>query len=167
MRLYSEDALEDSPLSRLYDEWGPRLYRYALLVLGNAAAAEDAVQETFLHLTRVAGRRAPAMQPPYAIRAVRNQCFSMLRRRRLALVDTPVLEAVAPDASEEERLMIEQALRELPIEQREVVFLRTFEGCTFQEIATVCDISINTAASRYRYALANLRRLLSPSGEFR
>ena len=45
-------------------------------------------------------------------------------------------------------------------EQREVVYLHVFEGMTFQQIAGTSGESINTIASRYRYALARLRELV-------
>ena len=62
----------------------------------------------------------------------------------------------------------EEGLRlAFPPEQREVVFLKVFEGMTFQEIADLCGTSITTAASRYRYALGTLRRVLEPSVEQR
>jgi RNA polymerase sigma-70 factor (ECF subfamily) len=48
-------------------------------------------------------------------------------------------------------------MRSLPPEQREVVHLKVFEGLTFQEIADLAGESINTVASRYRYALEKLR----------
>ena len=44
----------------------------------------------------------------------------------------------------------------------EVLALKAFEGLTFHEIAALLSISPNTAASRYRYALARLRELLAP-----
>ena len=158
-------SLPDSLLGELYDEFGPRLYRYALLILADAAAAEDAVQETFYELARVAGQRPDVVNVAYATRAIRNRCFSLLRRRRRAPSPiAPLLEPCVPGASEEERLMLEQALRALPLEQREVVLLKVYEGMTLQEIATLCDVSINTIASRYRYALAALRRTLAPGG---
>jgi DNA-directed RNA polymerase specialized sigma24 family protein len=50
------------------------------------------------------------------------------------------------------------------------VFLKVFEGLTFQEIGAHCDVSLNTAASRYRYALASLRAVLDerpPEGGYR
>jgi RNA polymerase sigma-70 factor (ECF subfamily) len=149
----------------LYDEHGRRLYRYALLILGDTSAAEDAVQETFYHLARRARRDASAVTFSYASRAVRNECYSMLRRRRVRRhADVVLLVTLAADATEDERLIVEQALTMLPVEQREVIFLKAFEGLTFQEIADVCAISLNTAASRYRYALDTLRRVLAPSG---
>jgi RNA polymerase sigma-70 factor, ECF subfamily len=62
-------------------------------------------------------------------------------------------------------MLIDDALKRLPPEQREVVYLKVFEGLTFQEIADRCGISINTAGSRYRYATDALRRALAPSDQ--
>jgi RNA polymerase sigma-70 factor, ECF subfamily len=138
-----------------------RLYRYALLILGDEAAAEDAMQETLYGIARIVRRNPEAATAPYAIRALRNQCFSMLRRRKRS-AGTPrrLLEPFAPDASEEERLMLDEVLRQLPIEQREVVYLKVFDGMTFLEIAALQGAGINTIASRYRYAMTALRKAL-------
>ncbi|MGY8716457.1 MAG: RNA polymerase sigma factor, partial [Verrucomicrobiia bacterium] len=50
----------------------------------------------------------------------------------------------------------------LPSEQREVVVLKVWGGLTFAQIAEQLDLSANTAASRYRYALTKLREALNP-----
>ena len=62
-------------------------------------------------------------------------------------VAVSLLEPQAPGSSEEERLLVESALRALPPEQREVVHLKMFEGLTFQEIGERCGVSLNTAGS--------------------
>jgi RNA polymerase sigma-70 factor (ECF subfamily) len=156
------ELLTNQTIAELYDAYGPRLYRYAALILGDRAAAEDAVQDTFVHVAR-AFRDKPGDTASFGYLAttVRNTCYSMLRAnvRRGRFVE-PIIEQASPQATEEERLMLEQALRALPVEQREVVYLKVFEGLTFQEIAGRCGISINTAASRYRYATQALRRML-------
>jgi RNA polymerase sigma-70 factor, ECF subfamily len=154
-------------IGRLYDRLGPALHRYAVMILADPSAAADAVQQVFVSLLR--SRGALDSDERYLRRAVRNECYSVLRRRRRDIVtpiDAPLLEAVsAADDRPDERLAIEQAMRELPAEQREVVHLKVFEGMTFQEIAVVTDDSINTVASRYRYAMEKLRdRLGSRSG---
>ena len=53
-------------------------------------------------------------------------------------------------------------MERLPDEQREVVIFIIFNELTFAEIATILEISQNTAASRYRYALGALRKSLQP-----
>jgi RNA polymerase sigma-70 factor (ECF subfamily) len=56
--------------------------------------------------------------------------------------------------------LVADALARVPEDQREVVILKLFEGLTFREIASVCDESIPTVASRYRYGVDKLRGLL-------
>jgi len=149
---------DDEWIGQLYDRYGAALYRYAVMVLADPAAAADAVQGVFVGLLR---RRAPPeYDERYLRRAVRNECFSALRRRRrdVLAASTPILEPLeAARDRPDERIAIERALRELPPEQREVVHLKVFEGMTFHEIADATGESINTVASRYRYAIDKLR----------
>jgi RNA polymerase sigma factor (sigma-70 family) len=124
------------------------------------------VQDAFVQLA-IALRRDPPPVVSYAYIAaiVRNGCYDILRRRRRRAADPSLwIECEAPDATEEERLIVDTALAALPPEQREVIYLKVFEGLTFQEIADRCGISINTASSRYRYAAAALRRTLRTTG---
>lgn len=159
------DAPSDR-LAHLYDQFAGTLFRYAAMLLADRAAAADAVHQVFLRLTKSgACERGPGPGEPYLRRAVRNECYSLLRARRRDLligVDTQLLELVAGEEDRTpDRLAIEQAFRGLPPEQREVVHLRVWEGMTFQEIADVTGESLNTAASRYRYATEKLRAILT------
>lgn len=151
-----EDA--ESLVGRLYDIHGPALYRYALMLLADAAGAEDVVHQVFATILR--HRPRIDNEAHYLRRAVRNECYTALRRRR-AWRECPLIESRDGSGSPEERLALEQAIRELPPEQREVVHLHAFEGLTFQEIADAADTSINTVAARYRYALAKMREKLN------
>ena len=113
-----------SLVGRLYDTHGASLYRYAVLLLADPVAAEDAVQQVFTTILRQRPRRDN--EANYLRRAVRNECYSFLRRRRRhgevvaagALLE-PVVEGVAPD----ERIALERAIRDLSPEQREVIEL--------------------------------------------
>ena len=58
-----------------------------------------------------------------------------------------------------------RGLRELPVEQREVVVLKIWHGLTFASIAGMMSISPNTVAGRYRYGLQKLRRSLNKWSE--
>lgn len=146
----------------LYDTYGVSLYRYAVLLLGDPVAAEDAVHQVFAAILR---------QPPrfeneahYLRRAVRNECYSHLRQRQRQselVASGAILEPLVEDVAHIERIALERAIRDLPLEQREVIYLHVFEGLTFQEIADEAAASINTVTARYRYALAKLREILT------
>lgn len=149
-------------LGHLYDRHAASMYRYAVMLLADRDGAADAVQQVFMRLAD--GRERPDAEAHYLKRAIRNECFSMLRARRRrshAANSHDILEALTGrDDASDQRLAIQKALLRLPPEQREVVHLKMFEGLTLQEIADFTGDSINTIASRYRYALEKLRTLL-------
>ena len=63
---------------------------------------------------------------------------------------------------QEQVLTLQKALRDLPEEQRETVFLRLWSGMTLLEIAEATETPLNPVASRSRYALEKLRQWLRP-----
>lgn len=153
-----DDDLADW-IGRAYDRHAAAMYRYALMLLGDTAGAADAVQQVFLAVVRQ-GRAGGSIdrEEHYLRRAVRNECFIALRRRRREPAGEALVEPIAPATRDPVlRMAIDQALRALPPDQREVVHLKVFEGMTFQEIADLAGESINTIASRYRYAMDKLR----------
>jgi RNA polymerase sigma-70 factor (ECF subfamily) len=75
---------------------------------------------------------------------------------------------VVHEPSDEGRLdpiEMEQAVEGLPPPQQTIIRLRFYMGLTFAEIGKSLSISMNTAASRCRYALERLRRVLRPAAE--
>jgi RNA polymerase sigma-70 factor (ECF subfamily) len=158
------DGAAADRIGRAYDRFAGVMYRHALMILADPAGAADAVHQVFTSWLGAAGP-APDEEERYLRRAIRNACYSALRLRRGSVI-TPdgeaLLElAVAARDRPEERIAIEQVMRALPAEQREVIHLKVFEGWTFQEIADLGGDSINTVASRYRYAMAAMRERLS------
>lgn len=152
-----------SRLAGLYDAHGAGLYRYALLLTMRHDAAADVVQEVFAAVW--AGAALPDDPARYLMRAVRNRALSV-RRRRALRGETPlgpvlVYAAGGPAVDPAIGLALDAALAALPVDQRETVHLHVFEGWSFREIAEATDVSINTVAARYRYALAHLKRTLS------
>jgi len=150
-------------IADLYDAHGAGLYRYLLAVLGSAQDAEDALHDVFAKLARhdLARIRDPQA---YLFTAARRQAVQVLRersRRRDHEDATSWLDvAVADPADRALALDLDRALGQLPAEQREVIYLHVTEGHSFPEIASACRIPLNTAASRYRLAIAKLRSLL-------
>ena len=162
---------DERAFAALYDREAARLYRAALAMLGRPQDAEDAVQEVFMAMVR--GRRKLAEVrdlTAYLFAALRHAAArrAAQRAREPAGGDAAAQEAVAPLAPSEAEPLSERlrrAIGELPPPQREVIALKIEGELTFAQIAEALDISINTAASRYRYALEKLRVVLAtPDG---
>jgi RNA polymerase sigma-70 factor, ECF subfamily len=155
----------EEAFAALYDRFAPRLYRAAFALLDNRHDAEDAVQGVFVGLARSRNALARVKNwHPYLLAALRNEAARLGMRRRQQREWQPLEDShliAAPKSgpvSLEARL--ENALKRLPEEQRQVVRLKTEVGLTFAEIAALLQISLNTAASRFRYAIDKLRREL-------
>lgn len=151
----------------LYDPEGSRLYRAALAMLDRPEDAEDAVQEVFTALVRGREKLAEVRDlTAYLFAALRHAAGRRASRRAQEPVggDAAAREAVAPEAPLDDGPLAERlrrAIRALPAAQREVVAMKIDGQLTFAQIAEALDVSINTAASRYRYALEKLRAMLS------
>jgi RNA polymerase sigma-70 factor (ECF subfamily) len=157
------------------DDWtawlnahGAALVLFARQWVPGRADAEDVVQEAFLRFWR---SRQRAEDPAAYLFACVKHCASewlrgesrRSRREEVAAREErtdPTL-LVGPVEQEERRAAVEAAIGQLPPEQREVVVLKIWGELTFPQIATALEIPVNTAASRYRYALARLRAQLS------
>lgn len=147
---------------------GPKLLLCARQWTRSLADAEDVVQDAFVRYWR---RQRVLGGDPQALllTSIRRAAFDLARRNRRrtnreeraeAGVEAVALFEPLAEADDRRRA-IEAALPRLPAEQREVLVLKIWGELTFDEIARQLDIPLNTAASRYRYALAALRRELS------
>lgn len=155
-------------LEELYDLFGEKMYHYLILKLGSAEDAEDVLQETFCRLARYSVRWAIIRNPKaFIFRVLRNESNRFQRRRLTRLYDG----LMDPERQAEKAFItdgpgtihaeaIAGALAALPDEQKDIVILKIFQDFSFKEIAAICGLSINTAASRYRYALEKLRTSL-------
>jgi RNA polymerase sigma-70 factor (ECF subfamily) len=156
----SDDGL--CALGALFDLTSQRLVRLAVTVTRHQQDAEDAVQAALIRVADRPQRLAAADCPwAYLLRMVRNEALTLQRRqRRITLVanlsDLLTRRRVDELEQEEQYRSVWRALRRLPREQSEVVVLKIWEDMTFAQIADVLDISANTAASRYRYAMEKL-----------
>ncbi len=141
----------------LYDAKAAELVLYGRALGLGHGEAEDVLQETFVALTQMAG--APAKPEHYCVRSFRNRALNYRRTlwRRL----TREWESLrwfekSTDETPAERAAM-GCLAELPVEQREVIVLKIWHGCTFEEIGGLLEVSPNTAAGRYRYGLQKIK----------
>lgn len=153
--------LTSDEVKSLYQKHGAALAAYACSCGLDHASAEDVVHQLFL---KMLGEKTFAPQAPvaYLYRATRNAALNLRRnlQRETGLQATETW-FIHPSSSHDEVLNLQKALRELPEEQRETVFLKVWSGMTLLEIAEVTETPLNTVASRYRYALEKLRERLA------
>ena len=161
--------MKDDELERLYDAHASGLFHYLMTFTRAEADARDLLQELFIRLARAAGAELKR-EKAYVYRLAHNLAIDWLRRgrtrregeERLLREPSPSrLEAPDPDMAELAQ-RFSRAMESLPDEQRSVVQLKLRDGLTFEEIAHAQGVPLNTAASRYRYALEKLRALLRP-----
>lgn len=149
-----------SEIETLYRQHGPALLLFAIAITGERSSAQDAVHHVFARLLeRRLGHVVDAKA--YLYRCVRNAVLNQkkVQERNVTLdEDTPWFDVLNRDSIEE--LSLRRGLRALPSEQRQVVVLRVWCGLSYTEIAHLLEISANTAASRYRYALEKLREAM-------
>jgi len=155
-----------------------RLLAFIRRRIDDAAEAEDILQDAFYELV-AAGRAGAAVEQvgAWLLRVARNRIIDRFRRKRPQLLldaagggdEERVLDELLPaaDGTPETAAMramlleeIEEALEELPREQREVFIAQELDGLTFRELAERSGESINTLLSRKRYAVLQLRERL-------
>jgi RNA polymerase sigma-70 factor (ECF subfamily) len=150
---------------RLYDAKAAPLVLYGRALGLSHAEAEDVLHETFRAL--LALEAAPEQPEHYLVRSFRNRALNYRRSwwRRLAreLEAARWFEPAEPEDPAEARLAA--ALAGLPQEQREVIVLKIWHRLTFAAIGRLQDISPHTAAGRFRYGVARLRRVLAADAE--
>src|SRR6266508_2294466 len=164
----------------LYKRYAAAVYQTVLCVVQDRALAEDLVQEVFWRVWRRSTRFAAERGQMVAwLRAVaRNVGVDELRRLRAGpvLIRTEVEHArmreladeqadVAASAiKQEQRHMIVAALQQLPFEQRQVIELNYFGGCSYQEIAAALNHPLGTVKTRARLGLRKLKQALLREG---
>ena len=149
-----------------FAELGPGLLLFARQWVRSAADAEDIVQEAFVKFWR---RNHCIDNRPLLYATVRSIALDFIRRdsrraRREQIAYAEAAESIEPEFrfKDDTQMALAAALDRLPHDQREVVVMKVWNELTFAEIAEALGISQNTAASRYRYALSGLKKILQP-----
>lgn len=154
-------------LASLYDLHAGAIYGFALNLLRHEEEAKDILHTVFIRLARSSGchhNRSTLFKLTHwlVLDRLRQQQSSVSRETRWNTESQPLF---TPSADPDTTLFdnaLAAALLILPLEQRAVVHLHLWENITFDAIGVMLGISKNTAASRYRLALAKLQDNLRP-----
>jgi RNA polymerase sigma-70 factor (ECF subfamily) len=151
------------------------LYSYAMAITRNRTEAEDLVQETYVRALRSMGNLHPDSNlKSWLFTILRNIWINQLRKRRAApnMVELDVDERTADIAvetskdpyalfvSKTEQEWVREAIGQLPVEFREIIILREYEGLSYQEIAGLLHCPLGTVMSRLARARSKLKTLL-------
>jgi RNA polymerase sigma-70 factor (ECF subfamily) len=163
---------------KLVKRYEGKVYNYGLRLTGNPTDAMDLMQEVFLGIYRNLHRfRGDAQFSSWIYRIAHNKAVDMSRRKRL--FTAPPKSADQPEGSDFDQFpsepayqpdirvsqgqtnkQIQKMLSKLSMDQRLIVELKIYQSRTFEEIAEIQEISINTAKTRFYSALKKLKIVL-------
>jgi RNA polymerase sigma factor (sigma-70 family) len=166
---------------KLVQLWHKRIYNFGYKFFMDHDMAMEVSQKTFISMCRsLASLQDNARFKSWLYKIAVNYCREEARKRKgnrslsfdvvwnREAEDSPAWETSSQRFDNPERQLqqaelsdvLQQALRELNDEQREVVIMKEYEGLKFREIAEVLNISENTVKSRMYYGLDGLRKIL-------
>ena len=166
-------ARDPSAADALYGRFAGRIYGLGLVMLGNDAAAQDLVQDTFVKLWRSAARydRSRGKLETWVLLMARSLAIDAIRRRVLEArtlehTDRPAVADQDPGPDDRAATLdltdrARRAMSSLPPEQRAALELAYLGGKTSAEISDLEGIPVGTAKTRIRAALLRLREMLA------
>ena len=162
----------EETFSRPVAEYQKPLLHMCAMMLRDDAAAEDAVQETFVKAWRALPQfRGECSEKSWLMRIAMNTCRDMTRTawfrhtdRRVTLeeLQLPVPEDASRDDDREE---LAQAIMKLPRKYRDVLLLYYYQDLNQEEVAQVLNTSPSTVSKRLKHARDKLRTLLERGRE--
>jgi RNA polymerase sigma factor (sigma-70 family) len=180
-------AEQDQSIAQAMERDGRRLRNYIRKHVVDLEAAEDILQEVFVELVEAYRLVKPIEQVSgWLFRVAKNRIIDRFRGRKLeslseakygedddvavSLEDLLPSPDSGPEAAYARSVLldeIDEALDEIPPEQRSVFIAHEWEGYSFKELAAETGVSVNTLLSRKHYAVQHLRnRLQSIYQEF-
>ncbi|MCB0713576.1 MAG: RNA polymerase sigma factor [Ignavibacteriae bacterium] len=162
----ADDAEE--AFNMLYDRLSPHIYRYCRYALGNEALTKDVFQEVFLRFYQsIEPDRKMTNVKGFVIRIARNACLSARTSKHYGLSPLPdEIPTVDPGKSyEQQELLVafRGAVECLPMQYREPLVLREYDGLSYQEIAELLELSLGTVKIRIYRAKQMIRDQISPA----
>ncbi|MBQ0026922.1 MAG: RNA polymerase sigma factor [Lachnospiraceae bacterium] len=152
-------------LEQLYLCTKDAIYGYALSILKNTHDAEDVLHDCYISIYQTAHSYVSARKPmAWIFTITRNLCLSKIRSRS-HFTEVPeedwewYLES-NDQVSPEDRIVLEDCLRSLEDDEREILLLHVLSGMKHREIAELLKRPLSTILSKYHRALKKMRALL-------
>ncbi len=161
-RVQSGDTAQ---LAMLFERHHIGLFRYAMHLTRNRPLSEDIVQEVFFRVLKYARSYNSELSfPVWLYGMTRNAYYDWLRKNGAEISSDGLPEVRSPDPMLEEvmtqkqdKAFLEEALRQLPQDKREVLVLSRFHDMRYEEIASLLQCEVGTVKVRVFRALKELR----------
>ena len=160
-------------LRRIYEKYKDDLLALAIALSNDRTAAEDVLHDVFVSFAEYAVKlQLRTSLKSYLLSCIANRIRSLQCQKNRQNAQIVTIEEIEHDCNGPERLAIfaeqskqvEEALSELPYQQREIIVLHINSQMRFKEIANMQGESINTVQSRYRYGMEKLKSQLNGKG---
>ena len=168
-RACTAEAADEAGLAAAFEAHGGELFGFARRAMDDSAAAEEIVQETFARAWRSRHRFDPDLGTlrTWLFAIERNLVIDQARSRAVRRTD-PLTDDMVADGDDVEQAMVgwqvEEGLRRLRAEHRQVVLETYYRGRSSRDIAYELGIPEGTVRSRLFYALRSLRLALEELG---
>lgn len=174
-------AEQNRQISEVVHRERVRLRNFVRKRVPDAGDAEDILQDVLYELVQAYRLMQPIEHASaWLYRVARNRIVDFFRKKRLVALGDALAERAddedvltladllpsreaGPEAAYARRVLLEElnnALEELPEEQRDVFIAHQIDGRSFKELADDTGVGLNTLLSRKRYAVIHLRRRL-------
>lgn len=168
---------DHTSLEELVKRHQRKVFSYILLIVKDKHLAEDVFQDTFIKVIntlRAGAYNEEGKFLPWVMRIAHNLIIDFFRKsKRMPFIENSeeydLFETLKVyEETVEDKMIIAQIHNDvqrlveyLPEEQKEVLKMRHYQDMSFKDIAEQTNVSINTALGRMRYALINLRKMVS------
>ena len=173
---------DEVAIATFLNRYKNKFYTTVYFIVKDHYVADDIFQDgciKIIHLIRNGKYNEDGKFLPWAMRIIRNLAMDYLRHEKrlpkitfpdgtdifsvLEFEDSPVMDEIHLEKTGNQA---KEMLLKLSHEQREVITLRIFGKLSFNEIAEITNVSVNTALGRMRYGLINLRKAMEEKGVF-
>ena len=170
----------ESALNVLIDRHRSRIFGFIISKVKNVEVAEDIFQDAFIKVINTIKKGKYNEQGKFIVWVMtitHNLIMDYFRKQKKRRFIKPTNDFNVFDILGNGELNIEQKIvkeqilsqikllkDELPVEQRKILEMRYYSKMSFKEISENCNISINTALGRMRYAIINLRKIIQKKG---
>lgn len=163
--IYAVGEGSTDALASLYQETSASVYAYALSVLKNSHDAEDVLHDCYLSIWSAASSYRSSGKPmAWILTVAKNLSLKILRQRNriesLPEEDWKDCLEFATEMTADDKVVLQQCMRVLSDDERQIVVLHAVSGFKHREIAELMDLALPTVLSKYHRAIKKMKAYL-------